>query len=204
MRAALLSFTLASAVALSCAHKTSGELAAQTGEEATSHTTREPEPRATSAPVAAAPEPGPSGLAPTPPPGGYVAARCPLRCFVAEGRTQREEPAEKQAELRAALGPTMDAVRQCAWNDWSDGYGEGRGWRVRVPILNLRFDGAKTLVDVGVDSNGAGPTADTCMQNIVRGGTSIPKLTHDGPAVVRCSERCDVRGKGKPEWVTPR
>ena len=110
-----------------------------------------------------------------------VPGACPMQCWVAEPHHPRPITAEELERLRIALGPTLDGLRHCM-----------AGWgRRRHPILNLRFNRAGDLLDEGVDTTGFEGSAEECMQALVRGNVSPPNVKFEGPATVRCTERCE-------------
>jgi hypothetical protein len=68
-----------------------------------------------------------------------------------------------------------------------------------VPTVNLRFGATGQLMDVGADPTGFDDNVVDCMEQVVRGGGPQPVIAFDGPATVRCAEKCDRHAK----WTTP-
>ncbi len=186
-----------------CAHKSSAELQAQTGDEPVEPTAtpaaEQTRRNTNSTRIGAAPAESDPGESAPPPAdlsgqgGQEIPAACPLRCVVA-GHGTRDVAAEETAKLNSAFGSTMSALRMCAARDSSQSRRHG-------PTLNLRFGANNALTDVGVDGTGFDSEADDCFQQVVRGGSrSFPAVSYEGPVTVRCAERCDK----KPAWVSPR
>jgi hypothetical protein len=117
---------------------------------------------------------------------------CPLDCHVADGPRRTPVSPQQLDSLRAAFGPTMAGLRQCAAT--ANGLEDER----HKPTINLRFGPKGELMDVGVDPTGWDGQTEDCMQQVVRGGASNPQVSFDGPADVRCSERCERHGR----WTT--
>lgn len=199
----LVCASFVSALALAaCAHgKEGAELSAQTGEDLSHQSygdTPPVRPRETTSiggpDAAVEPNPGDSYTRDNTAPGiggtSYVAQVCPLHCFVAQGRQKQDVTAEQLERLRGALAPTMNGLRQCA-GGWAD--------TRRNPIVNLRFNSAGDLMDLGVDTTGFEASADDCMQQVARGSTRNPSIKFEAPGTVRCAERCEK----KPRWTTP-
>lgn len=201
VRASLFAVLLAA-----CAHKqdmATDELSAQTGEDLGSGSAapeREPSPQpamTTTRIGAPAPdggaedwgpeEPGPQGAASP----GYVVAVCPLECYVADGRNREPITGPRLDALRAAFTPIMSGLRQCVASSNMEN-------ERHKPTINLRFGPRGELLDVGADPTGWDESANDCMLQVVRGGAAYPSVTFDGPAAVRCSERCDAH----PRWTT--
>jgi hypothetical protein len=133
----------------------------------------------------ATPVPTAAISAPTP---GYAIAVCPLECHIADGPREIPLPQPEVDSLRSAFAPTMNGLRQCAS---SDGMENER----HKPTLNLRFGSHGQLMDVGVDPTGWDGQVEDCMLQVVRGGAPSPQVSLDGPADVRCSERCERHGR---------
>jgi hypothetical protein len=130
-----------------------------------------------------------SNAAPTP---TLAIAVCPLDCHIADGPRRIPLPQQELDALRSAFGPTMSGLRQCA--STNGGLEDER----HKPTLNLRFGPRGELLDVGVDPTGWDATVEDCMQQVVRGGAANPQVSIDGPADVRCSEKCERHAR----WTT--
>jgi hypothetical protein len=107
---------------------------------------------------------------------------CPVHCAIATPRHRVLAPDEEE-RLRAAFAPTIGGLHSCMN---SERY-EGR-W-VRPPALTIRFAPSGDLLDVGVDTTGW--ANDSCFQAVVRGPSTGPDVRLEGPATVRCGERCE-------------
>jgi hypothetical protein len=119
-----------------------------------------------------------------PTPGYTTVAVCPLDCHIADGPRRIPLPQNELDALRSAFGPTMGGLRQCAST-------AGLEDEKHKPTINLRFGPKGELLDVGVDPTGWDAQTEDCMQQVVRGGAANPQVSLDGPADVRCSEKCD-------------
>jgi len=133
-------------------------------------------PAAPSAPVDSSPPP-PQVVADTGP-------ACPLRCAIATPR-HRVLQQDEEDRLRGAFAATVGGLRACMSGE------QYEGRRARPPALTIRFAPSGDLLDVGVDTTGWGYAADSCFQSVVRGSSGGPDVRFEGPATVRCAERCD-------------
>ncbi len=121
---------------------------------------------------------GATGVADGPP-------ACPLHCVIATPSHRVLQP-EEQERLRGAFAATMGGLRSCVYSERSDGR-----HRIRPPALTVRFAPSGDLLDVGVDGTGFGYSAESCFNGVVRGSTTGPDVRLEGPATVRCVERCE-------------
>lgn len=111
-----------------------------------------------------APEPA-SSSAPAPAPA--APSTCPLVCMVAQkGRAAQADEQRLAGELSGVLG----ALRLC---------GNGQN------SLTMRFDSGATLTGFGVDAERGNEGA--CVDAIRQ---QRPAVTYQGPATLRCAERC--------------
>lgn len=115
---------------------------------------------------------------------------CPLHCAIATPR-HRTLAQDEEERLRGAFAATMGGLRSCVSSERSDGR------HVRPPALTIRFAPSGDLLDVGVDGTGFGYSAESCFQGVVRGSTTNPDVRLEGPATVRCVERCEHRPRQK-------
>ena len=122
----------------------------------------------------------------------YALAACPADCYIADGARRIPVPQQELDALRAAFGPTLSGLRQCAATGGMDD-------ERHKPTINLRFGPRGELMDVGVDPTGWDAQTEDCMQQVARGAASAPQVSIDGPADVRCSEKCERHGR----WTTP-
>jgi hypothetical protein len=138
---------------------------------------------ATTASASAAPPPAePPPPASPPAPTADVPLACPVQCVIATPRHRTLAP-DEQERLRAAVTPTLSALRSCA----SSANGEGRH---RPPGVILRFATTGEVLDFGIDDTGWGESnADACFQSLHSGPN--PDVRVEGPATVRCAERCE-------------
>ena len=136
-----------------------------------------PPPRAVEAPVA------PEVAAPKAVEPSYAAEACPLQCIIADGRHREPVAPVDLQKLRSALGPTMGGLRQCTASN-------GRDDSRKSATVNLRFGSSGQLLDVGADPTGYDANVADCMEQVVRGSAN-PVIAFDGPATIRCTEKCD-------------
>jgi hypothetical protein len=136
---------------------------------------------ASAAPPPATPPPD------APPPAPVATAEaplaCPVRCAIATPH-HRVLAADEEERLRGAFTPILRGLRSCANSSGDDG-------RQRAPGVMARFASSGELLDLGVDDTGWGQGADACFQSVARGGSN-PDVRLEGPAMVRCSERCEA------------
>lgn len=182
VRSALLSAVVA-IVGAGCAAKGNVRVNA-TDLDAQDESARPPDPEppapvasSTPAPVATSEPAAPASVA------SDGATACPVHCAIATPR-HRTLATDEEQTLRGAFASTMGALRSCMNSEHADA-------RSRPPALTIRFATSGELLDVGVDSSGWGYAAETCFQGVVRGSNAGPNVRLEGPATVRCAERCE-------------